>query len=221
MRGGVSKQSMVFGNPNDVPITGDWDGSGRTQIGVYRPSNATFYLGDVGGVAATAIPFGDPGDIPITGDWTGSGVTQVGVYRPSTDTFYLREVAPPSPPPAVSAPVTVPIPTPQRGTRRHPRVQVTIKISWTYDRARTRIHRVQLSKLPRGARVTVQCTGHGCPMHERSAKARHLRSLIHHLEGGLYRAGGRIIITISAPGRVSERALLKIRNGRLPLAALL
>ncbi|MFZ1994541.1 MAG: hypothetical protein WAU75_10550, partial [Solirubrobacteraceae bacterium] len=42
--------AITFGNAGDVPVTGDWDGSGRTQIGVYRPSDATFYLGDAGGV---------------------------------------------------------------------------------------------------------------------------------------------------------------------------
>jgi hypothetical protein len=222
--GGDSYAALTYGDLNDVPITGDWNGSGKAQIGVYRPSNGTFYLGDVNGLAPTAIHFGDSGDVPITGDWNGSGKTQIGVYRPSNRTFYLREVtppAPPPPPPVVTAPVTVPLPTPARGTRRHPRVRVTIRISWTYNRARTRIHRVQMSRVPRGARITVRCTGRGCPVKQRTARARHLRGLERRLAGSLYRAGDLILITIAAPGHVSERALVKIRNGRLPVAALL
>jgi hypothetical protein len=223
--GGDSYAALTYGDLNDVPITGDWNGSGKAQIGVYRPSNGTFYLGDVNGLAPTAIHFGDSGDVPITGDWNGSGKTQIGVYRPSNRTFYLREVTPPPPPPppppVVTAPVTVPLPTPARGTRRHPRVRVTIRISWTYNRARTRIHRVQMSRVPRGARITVRCTGRGCPVKQRTARARHLRGLERRLAGSLYRAGDLILITIAAPGHVSERALVKIRNGRLPVAALL
>jgi hypothetical protein len=38
------------------------------------------------------------------------------------------------------------------------------------------------------------------------------------LDGSAYSAGDRIHITISAPGRRSERAVVRIRYGRLPLA---
>jgi hypothetical protein len=37
------------------------------------------------------------------------------------------------------------------------------------------------------------------------------------LERAVYRAGERLRITISAPGRVAERAEVRIRSGRLPL----
>jgi len=84
--------ALHLGDLNDVPITGDWNGSGRTQIGAYRPSNQTFYLGDVNGVSPQAFHLGDPGDVPITGDWNGSGRTQIGAYRPSNQTFYLGDV---------------------------------------------------------------------------------------------------------------------------------
>jgi len=117
--------------------------------------------------------------------------------------------------------VATPLPTPPRGTGRHPRVRVTITISWTYNRARTRIHRLQMSRLPRGATVTIRCTGRGCPLKRRSAKARHVKLLERRLQGTTYPAGDRLWITISAPGRVSERALVTIRSGRLPRASLL
>jgi hypothetical protein len=247
---GAAATTVAFGDPNWVPLVGDWNGSGTTQIGAYDPSTATFYLGDKGGAAISTLQFGDanwiplagdwdglgdnngdaaqqmtfgnPGDVPIAGDWTHSGTTQIGVYRPSTATFYLQEVsAPAPPPPMVTAPVTVPLPIPPRGSRAHPRVRVKIRISWTYNGARTRIHKVQVSRLPRGARITVKCTGRGCPMKRRSARAAHLRILVHHLDGSVYHAGDLLLITVTAPGHVSERALVKIRDGRLPVAALL
>jgi hypothetical protein len=219
--GGASNQSFTFGNPNDVPITGDWDGSGRTQIGVYRPSDDTFYLGDTGGVSNQSITFGNPGDIPITGDWTGIGQTQIGVYRPSTDTFYLREIPkPPPPPPPPPAQAVTTVPTPPAGRPGHRRVRVRITIDWRWAGMRTRVVKVEMSRLPRRARIMVKCTGRGCPLTRRHARAAHVKVLLHRLAGTTYRAGDVISITISAPGRVAERARITIRDGRKPLAAL-
>lgn len=188
-------------------------------LGVAAPAGADT-------VTIVPLTFGNPNDVPITGDWDGSGKTQIGVYRPSTRTFYLREVtppAPPPPPPIVTTPVTVPLPTPPRGTRRHPAVRVLIKISWTWTRTRTstRIHRVIVGKLPRRATITLKCSGRGCPIKKRSAKAAHVGVFAHRLIGTNYRAGDRVFITVSAPGRVAERAVVTIRDGRKPLAALL
>jgi hypothetical protein len=55
----------------------------RVSAGVYRPSDATFYLRktNASGVADVAITYGIPGDVPIAGDWNGNGIDTVGVYR--------------------------------------------------------------------------------------------------------------------------------------------
>ncbi len=83
---------ITFGISGDKPLAGDWTGTGTTTIGVYRPSNQTFYLrnSNTTGVADIVVHYGMPGDIPIVGNWTGTGTTTVGVYRPSNQTFYLR-----------------------------------------------------------------------------------------------------------------------------------
>lgn len=72
-----------FGNQGDRAITGDWNGDGVDNIGVF--SNGNWYL-DVDGngrltSADRGYDFGTTGDIPVTGDWTGDGVTNIGVYR--------------------------------------------------------------------------------------------------------------------------------------------
>ena len=84
------------GDPSDIPVVGDWNGSGTTKIGVYRQSTGTWYL-DLNGNRAWdgcgtdgCIGWGgDPSDIPVVGDWNGSGTTKIGVYRQSTGTWYL------------------------------------------------------------------------------------------------------------------------------------
>jgi hypothetical protein len=84
------------GDPSDIPVVGDWNGSGTTKIGVYRQSTGTWYLDLNGnrvwdglGVDALIAWGGDPSDKPVVGDWNGSGTSKIGVYRESTGTWYL------------------------------------------------------------------------------------------------------------------------------------
>jgi hypothetical protein len=65
-----------FGAPGDIPVVGDWDGSGTNNIGVYRPTTAEWFL-DLNGngqwdgcdVDACLGPFGTTGDLPVVGKW--------------------------------------------------------------------------------------------------------------------------------------------------------
>jgi Tol biopolymer transport system component len=87
------------GQPGDLPVTGNWDGDTRTDIGVFR--NGTFHLGVLKpGIHGTfveelaPIPFGQPGDLPLAGDWDGDGKDDVGVFRPGViGKFILRQPA--------------------------------------------------------------------------------------------------------------------------------
>jgi len=77
----------VFG---DRYVAGDWDANKSDTLGVYRPSNSTFFLTNNNSDAGVAgFGFGNSGDIPLAGDWNGDGTTTVGVYRPAEATFYL------------------------------------------------------------------------------------------------------------------------------------
>ncbi len=82
-------QYFVFGQTGDIPVVGDWTGTGQYRIGVFR--NGTWLLdangnGTWDGVAGgdLQISFGQAGDIPVVGDWTGSGKQSLGIYRGST-----------------------------------------------------------------------------------------------------------------------------------------
>jgi len=88
------------GQPGDQPVAGDWDGDGRTDLGVFR--DGTFLRGVITTATCTRcftlttiepidpLSFGQAGDMPVAGDWNGDGIDDIGVYRPNTSTFILR-----------------------------------------------------------------------------------------------------------------------------------
>jgi len=66
-------QCLGLGLPGDVPVTGDWNGSGTTKIGVVRDGVWSLdFNGDGEFEDCTTdlcIGFGLPGEIPVTGQW--------------------------------------------------------------------------------------------------------------------------------------------------------
>jgi FtsP/CotA-like multicopper oxidase with cupredoxin domain len=86
--------TTVWGLASDVPVAGDWNGDGKTELGLYR--NGTWYLDLNGSGGWNGAPtdkqvngFGTATDIPVVGDWNGDGISDVGFFRPSTRNFYL------------------------------------------------------------------------------------------------------------------------------------
>jgi len=103
----------VFGQAGDIPVAGDWDGTGTVRIGVFRPSNGHWYLDlnnngkwdgsgpgldlDIqfgNGSLTPCTPTSAAGlaacnDLPVVGDWTGTGVSKLGIFRGAAGQFYL------------------------------------------------------------------------------------------------------------------------------------
>ncbi len=94
----TATQAGPFGGwSTDIPVVGDWNGSGTTKIGIYRTvmNNSFWYLDNNGNGlfdgCATDLCYGPfsalPGDRPVVGDWTGDGISKIGIYRYETRTL--------------------------------------------------------------------------------------------------------------------------------------
>jgi hypothetical protein len=74
-----------------APISGDYDGDGKTDIDLYRPSTGNWYIKQSGANYTTALiqSFGAATDVPVSGDYDGDGKADFALYRPSTGTWYV------------------------------------------------------------------------------------------------------------------------------------
>jgi hypothetical protein len=76
---------FTFGAPVDLPVTGDWNGDGITDIGVKR--GGQWFIDRNGNgvwddcrddVDDLCLTFGVPSDLPVTGDWGETGREGIG-----------------------------------------------------------------------------------------------------------------------------------------------
>ncbi len=70
----------VTGGAGGLNKIADFDGDGRTDVSVYRPSAGSWYLSR-STLGFAGIAFGLNGDLPVPGDYDGDGRTDVAVYR--------------------------------------------------------------------------------------------------------------------------------------------
>ena len=88
--------SLSVYRDGDLPVTGDWNGDGVTQVGLYRPSTGQWFLDRNGDRSWDGCrrdlcisSFGTAGDLPVTGDWNGAGRSKIGLFRPRTGEWLL------------------------------------------------------------------------------------------------------------------------------------
>ena len=81
------------GDGNDVVITRvarsrfDFDGDGKTDLSVFRPSNAAWYLNQSTN-GFRGVQFGTSSDKLVPADFDGDNKTDIAVFRPSNGTWY-------------------------------------------------------------------------------------------------------------------------------------
>lgn len=66
----------------------DYDGDGRSDVSVLRPSDSSWYL-DRSSAGFQGMHFGAAGDKPVPADYDGDGKTDIAVYRPATGVWYI------------------------------------------------------------------------------------------------------------------------------------
>jgi uncharacterized delta-60 repeat protein len=85
---GVDFRTIAWGVTGDKPAAADYDGDGRQDAAVFRPSNGTWYILRSSDNQILQIRFGLAEDVPTPADFNGDGRAEVAVFRPSTATWY-------------------------------------------------------------------------------------------------------------------------------------
>ncbi|MEQ1606467.1 MAG: VCBS repeat-containing protein [Pyrinomonadaceae bacterium] len=90
--GGTGSAAVTYnwGVGTDKVAQGDYDGDGKTDFAIYRPSaSGQFYVVRSSDGSTTSYQIGSTNDLPAPGDYDGDGKTDYALYRPSDGSWYV------------------------------------------------------------------------------------------------------------------------------------
>jgi hypothetical protein len=82
-------EGYQLGMNGDKPVPADWNGDGKTDVAVWRPSTGIWYTSTNPSTNYGAFHWGQNGDVPLPGDFDGDGKADRAVWRPSNGTWYV------------------------------------------------------------------------------------------------------------------------------------
>jgi hypothetical protein len=71
-----------------IPTRADFDGDGKTDVSIYRPSEGKWYL-IKSQLGYNVVEWGSPTDIPTPADFDHDSKTDVAIYRPETGQWFI------------------------------------------------------------------------------------------------------------------------------------
>ena len=88
---GSQQVTVPWGASGDTPVPGDFDGDGKTDFSVFRPSTGYWYIQNSSNPSTmTSYYFGASTDKVAPADYDGDGRTDAAVFRPSNGYWYIQ-----------------------------------------------------------------------------------------------------------------------------------
>jgi hypothetical protein len=87
----VNGTSYPWGLGSDIPVPGDFDGDGQTDISVFTPDAGYWHIrkSSSGFSSYFSREFGVSTDTPVPDDYDADGRTDIAVFRPSTGVLHI------------------------------------------------------------------------------------------------------------------------------------